>query len=103
MKEELIADYADYLPDIARDAMRRIRGEQELVVEFARDEAIETLPVLVSDPADRERLTEFFERVFADRRMQSFAPTPEQRATSARIKAAFEKVPGRPRLAAVPK
>jgi pimeloyl-ACP methyl ester carboxylesterase len=102
-KEELIADYKALLPDIQRDAMRRIRGEQEIIVEFERQKAIETLPLLLPDAADRERLMEFFQRVLGDRRMQHVEPTPEQRATIARIRAAFEGSPTRPRLAAVQK
>jgi hypothetical protein len=83
--------------------MRRIRGEQDLIVEFERERAIETVPALLPDAPDRERLMDFCQCLLADRRMQHVEPTTEQRATLARIRAAFEASPGRPRLAAVPK
>jgi hypothetical protein len=102
-KEELIAEYKALLPDLPRDVMRRIRGEQDLIVEFEREKAIETLPLLLSDAADRDRLLEFFQRLLGDRRMQQIEPSAEQRATLARVKAAFDASPARPRLAAVPK
>jgi pimeloyl-ACP methyl ester carboxylesterase len=80
-KKELIEDYRELLPDVAPDAMRRIRGEQEIIVRYERDRAVETLPALVADPTDRTRLLELVSRLLADPRIVAAKPTPEQVAT----------------------
>jgi len=99
LKAELMKEYRDFLPDLPRDEARRIRGEQEIVVEFEPERAIETLPQLLADRADRARLLEFLERLLADRRVQAAAMSPEQSAMLTRIRGVL----GAPaRLAAVP-
>jgi len=85
LKEELIADYRDLLPDLTRDQMRRIRGEQEIIVRYEPDKAIETLPRLLRHKADRQRFLTLVDRLFSDERFQAEGATPEQRAMVARI------------------
>src|SRR5262249_52457898 len=68
-KQELLSEYASLLPNLPPEASRRIRGEQDIIVRYAREEAIKTLPQLVSDPADRERLLKVLNVVAADRRL----------------------------------
>jgi pimeloyl-ACP methyl ester carboxylesterase len=80
-KKELIRDYRELLPDLAPDAMRRVRGEQDIIVRYERDRALETLPALLADPADRARLVELATRLLADKRFQATKPTAEQTAT----------------------
>ncbi|MGZ9014493.1 MAG: DUF3141 domain-containing protein, partial [Burkholderiales bacterium] len=46
MRQELVKDYANLVPDLPLDQWRRIRGEQEIIVRNAHDEAIATLPQL---------------------------------------------------------
>jgi len=87
LKAELVHDYRDLLPKMPADQMRRVRGEQEIIVDFEPERAIETLPALVGRGADRERLLELFERVFADARVQGIGTTPEQLAMFKRIRA----------------
>jgi len=100
LKRELEQDYHDLLPQIERDEARRIRGRQELIVKYEPDQAVETLPDLLADPADRERLLTFLERLLGDERVQAQRPTPEQFAMLARIRKVLG-VAGGPRLAAV--
>jgi hypothetical protein len=69
LKTELAADYAEYLPALARDEMRRVRGEQDIVVRYAHERAIETLPKLLEQRADRERLLAFMDKLGADPRL----------------------------------
>ncbi len=80
-KKELAHDYRELLPDLAPDAMRRIRGEQDIIVRYERERALETLPALLGDPADRARLVELAGRLLADKRLQLAKPTAEQLAT----------------------
>jgi pimeloyl-ACP methyl ester carboxylesterase len=85
LKQELMEEYRDLLPDLPPDQRRRIRGEQEIIVRYEPERAIQTLPALVANPADRERLLALLDRLLADRRVQDLRPTPEQAAMLARI------------------
>ncbi len=80
LKQELAAEYRDLLPDVTPDAWRRIRGEQDIVVRYAPDRAIATLPKLLARRGDRERLVKLVRALLADERTRRFAPTPEQLA-----------------------
>jgi hypothetical protein len=75
LKAELMREYADLLPDLQPDEMRRIRGEQDIIVRYARGRAIDTLPQLLQDPADRARLMELVRRLRSDPRMLGHVPT----------------------------
>jgi hypothetical protein len=86
LKEELIGEYRDILPDIPRDQMRRIRGEQDIIIRYEPGKALETLPQLLHDQADRSRLLTLFDRVLSDDRIHLDGVTPEQRATLKRIR-----------------
>jgi pimeloyl-ACP methyl ester carboxylesterase len=86
LKEEMIEDYKDLLPDIPRDQMRRIRGEQEIIIRYEPEKALETLPQLLRDPADRSRLITLFDHVLTDDRIHLDDVTPEQRAMLKRIR-----------------
>lgn len=86
LRKELLPDYADYLPGMSPHDWRRIRGEQEIVARYEPDRAIDTLPLLLDDPADRERLVALLEKLTADRRVQATAPTQVQMAMMQRIR-----------------
>jgi hypothetical protein len=66
--------------------VRRIGGEQEIIARYEPERAIETLPTLLADRADRDRLLTLLERVLADERVQSIQPSAEQTAMLARIR-----------------
>ena len=51
LKQELVEEYRDLLPDLAPDQWRRIRGEQDIIVRYEPEEAIATLPRLLTEPA----------------------------------------------------
>ena len=85
-KRDLMRDYADLLPDLPRDVARRIRGEQEVIVAHAPQRAIETLPALLADPAERERFFALFEKLLADPRVHDAHPTDAQRAMFERLR-----------------
>jgi len=85
LKEELIGEYRELLPDIPRDQMRRIRGEQEIVIRYEPEKAVETLPQLLSDPADRKKLLTVVDRLLSDKRINLEGATQEQRAMLKRI------------------
>jgi hypothetical protein len=78
LKKELAEEYGDLLPKLAPDEWRRVRGEQEIIVRYERQRALETLPMLLRDAADRERLITLARRLLADERVQRTKPLPEQ-------------------------
>jgi hypothetical protein len=84
-----VSEYADYLPGLPPHAWRRIRGEQEIVCQYEPDRAVETLPRLLADRADRERLLTLLEKLMADKRIQDTDPTAGQTAMLARIRKAL--------------
>jgi pimeloyl-ACP methyl ester carboxylesterase len=86
LRKELLPDYEDYLPGMSPHDWRRVRGEQEIVARYEPDRAIATLPLLLDDPADRERLVSLLEKLTTDRRVLATAPTPVQAAMMERIR-----------------
>jgi 3-polyprenyl-4-hydroxybenzoate decarboxylase len=84
-RRELASAYRDLLPAMPPHEWRRVRGEQEIVVRYEPDKALATLPRLLSDPADRERLVTLVRRLLADERVQRAKPSAEQMAIVDRI------------------
>jgi pimeloyl-ACP methyl ester carboxylesterase len=79
-KRELMTDYKDLLPAMPPDQWRRVRGEQEIIVRYAPEEALATLPKLLRHEADRSRLVTLTQRLLADERVRRAKPSSEQLA-----------------------
>jgi pimeloyl-ACP methyl ester carboxylesterase len=86
LKHELIKDYRDMLPAVQPDEWRRIRGEQDIIVRYEPERALETLPALVTDAGDRDRLVALYQRLLTDKRFQGVQPTEEQNAMLGRAR-----------------
>jgi poly(3-hydroxyalkanoate) synthetase len=86
LKAEMAPDYESLLPALSAEERRRIRGEQEIIAEFEPEQALNTLPALVSDPADRGRLLTFLAQIVADRRFLRMQATSEQMRILERIR-----------------
>jgi pimeloyl-ACP methyl ester carboxylesterase len=99
LAHDLIKEYRDLLPELQPDEARRIEGEQEIIARYEPDKAIETLPALLTAPADRGRLLSLLERVLADKRVQRIQPSAEQKAMLVRIRGVLGSVARRPRMA----
>jgi pimeloyl-ACP methyl ester carboxylesterase len=100
-KQEMMKEYGDLLPVVPRHEARRIRGEQEIIVRHEPDKALETLPALLAERADRDRLLALLDRLLADRRVQSARPSAEQLAMLERIRGVLgSKGARRPRVVA---
>jgi pimeloyl-ACP methyl ester carboxylesterase len=78
LRHELAKDYAAYLPQLPGDQWRRVRGEQEIIVRYEPEQALATLPHLLEDPKDRQKLLELAEKLLADTRVQEAGPTAAQ-------------------------
>jgi pimeloyl-ACP methyl ester carboxylesterase len=97
LRDEIATAYADYLPDLAPDEWRRVRGTQEVMAREAPDEAIATLPALLSARGDRTRLLTLLDKLIADPRVLGSRPTARQRAMHARIRNVLAARATRPR------
>ena len=96
LAHDLIEEYREFLPQLAPDELRRIGGEQEIIARYEPEKAVETLPVLVADRKDRDRLLTLLERVLADPRMQRIRPSAAQKAMLARIRGVLGAAKRRP-------
>jgi pimeloyl-ACP methyl ester carboxylesterase len=85
LRHELIDDYRELLPNTKPDEQRRIRGEQDIIVRYEPERALETLPRLLANPDDRKRLLKLFDGLLRDERFQTVKPTAVQIATFDRI------------------
>jgi pimeloyl-ACP methyl ester carboxylesterase len=96
LKRDLTSEYAEYMPAQPGDQWRRVRGEQEIVVRYEPEQALATLPVLLGDADDRQKLLTLLDRLVEDERVQSTAPTEAQLAMLERIRAVLPPVlPGK--------
>ena len=64
---------------------------------YAPEQAMATLPTLLADPADRERLLTVVERLLTDPRLSSVQPSKEQRAMLARLAEVLDVSPAQRR------
>jgi hypothetical protein len=76
----------ELLPQIELADLRRIEGSQEIVVQQAPARALATLPLLVREPADRDRLVTLIERAIAFRSEGEPWLRDEQRALLGKIR-----------------
>ena len=99
-KRELMTDYKDLLPAMPPDQWRRVRGEQEIIVRYAPDEALSTLPRLLRHEADRARLVTLAQKLLGDERVRRAKPSSEQLALVQQIEQSLAVPTKRPRRAA---
>lgn len=103
LKKELLTEYQDFLPDLPPETVRRIRGEQDIIVTYEREAAIDALPLLLTDMEDRKRFLGLLERLPVDPRILSTGVTPQQTATLERIRSVLSAQPaGKSVIAATP-
>jgi len=96
LRRDLVEDYAEFLPALSREQMRRIRGEQDIVVRYEPERALHTLPKLLADAADRERLLTLIERLLGDDRVRARKLTAEDLARVDSILGVLGAPPRRP-------
>jgi hypothetical protein len=92
-RDELAHDYAALMPQVEPEAFRRIRGEQEIISRYEPEQAIATLPQLLSDRDDRWRLLTLLDKLLADPRVQSDEPTAHQVEMLGRIRSVLGSRP----------
>jgi pimeloyl-ACP methyl ester carboxylesterase len=96
LRRDLAQDYAEFLPAMPRAEMRRIRGEQDIIVRYEPERALDTLPKLLADPADRDRLLALITRLLGDERMRARQLSAEDLARIDAILAVLGAAPIRP-------
>jgi hypothetical protein len=90
--QQMVKDYAEFLPAVPLDEMRRIAGEQEIIATYATDRVIAALPALLPERKDRRRLLTLLDRLEDDPRVRHDGLTPQQQAMLGRVRRAL-KVP----------
>jgi pimeloyl-ACP methyl ester carboxylesterase len=91
--QQMVKDYKAFLPAVTLEQMRRIAGEQEIIATYEPDKAIATLPALLPQREDRERLLALLERLENDPRVRHDGLTPGQRAMLSRVRKALGAAP----------
>ena len=99
LRRDLAEEYAEFLPAMPREQMRRIRGEQDIIVRYAHERALATLPKLLPDPAGRERLRTLIKRLLDDQRIRASNLTADDLARVESILAVLDGKVRRPRPA----
>jgi pimeloyl-ACP methyl ester carboxylesterase len=102
LRRDLAEEYAEFLPAMPREQMRRIRGEQDIIVRYAPERALATLPKLLPDPAERERVRTLIRRLLDDERIRVRNLTADDLARVESILAVLERKVRRP-LEAIPR
>ncbi len=86
LRKRLAEEYRELLPALTLEELRRNRGLQDNLVADDPERALATLPELLADPADRERLVTLAGRLLADPRVAGIEPTAGQRRMLGRIR-----------------
>jgi pimeloyl-ACP methyl ester carboxylesterase len=87
--QQMIKDYTEFLPPLELDEWRRVLGEQEIIATYEPDQAIATLPALLPQRKDRERLLTLLDRLANDPRVRREGLTPEQQTMLERVRSAL--------------
>jgi transcriptional regulator of heat shock response len=92
-KDDLARDYAAYLPAVAPEQFRLIRGEQEIIARYEPEQALASLPQLLHDTVDRKRMLTLLDKLMADERVQAAQPTEHQLEMLGRIRGVLSPPP----------
>jgi hypothetical protein len=92
-KQEMMKDYQEFMPPVALDQWRRVRGEQELIASYEPEQAIATLPALLPQREDRERLLSLLDRLADDVRVRHEGLTADQRSAVERVRGVLGRKP----------
>jgi pimeloyl-ACP methyl ester carboxylesterase len=84
--QQMVKDYKEFLPAVPLEQMRRVAGEQEIIATYEQEKAIATLPALLPQRKDRERLLTLLDRLENDPRVRHDGLTPEQQAMAKRVR-----------------
>jgi len=96
LRQELLGDYADFLPEMPLHDWRRVRGTQEIIVRHEPEAALASLPALLAEPNARARLVRLLDKLKSDRRVMGRAPTAAQTSMLASIRGLLtDKAPRR--------
>ena len=86
---KLTETYAEFLPPMPLEEWRRVLGAQQIIVTYEPEKAIETLPRLLAQREDRERLRTLLDRLANDATFRSEDLTTDQRAMFERVRKAL--------------
>ncbi|AOF83043.1 alpha/beta hydrolase family protein [Methyloversatilis sp. RAC08] len=93
LRVDLAKDLAHLMPSGAPDELRRIRGEQEIIVCFEPDKAISSLPTLLQRDEDRVRMLALLAALTDEPRVRAMQLTQDQEQMIRRIREAIAPTP----------
>lgn len=93
LRVDLAKDLAHLMPSGAPDELRRIRGEQEIIVSFEPDKAISSLPTLLQRDEDRVRMLALLAALTDEPRVRAMQLTQDQEQMISRIREAIAPTP----------
>lgn len=93
LRVDLAKDLAHLMPSGAPDELRRIRGEQEIIVSFEPDKAISSLPTLLQRDEDRVRMLALLAALTDEPRVRAMQLTQDQEQMIRRIREAIAPTP----------
>lgn len=98
LKRALAEGHTDLLPETSREQQRRIRGAQEIIVRYEPERALQTLPQLLGNPADLQRLLTLLDRVLTRENLERLNPGAEQISMLEKIRGILREIQpaGRP-------
>ena len=91
IKGEVAAKFPGLLPKTSPEEQRRIRGEQDIIVEYEPEQALDTLPLLLGKRADRQRLLTLLKSALTQENLERLNPTPQQIKMLEKIRAALSE------------
>ncbi|MCQ9379685.1 DUF3141 domain-containing protein [Methyloversatilis sp. XJ19-49] len=93
LRSDLARDFAHLMPSGTPDELRRLRGEQEIIVCFEPDKAMASLPMLLQQDEDRARMLELLDALTHDPRVQAMGLTQDQEQMIGRIREVVATLP----------
>ena len=93
LRAELAEDLAHLMPSGTPDELRRIRGEQEIIVCFEPEKAMASLPSLLQREDDRARMLALLDTLTRDPRVRAVQLTQDQEQMIRRIREVIAPLP----------
>lgn len=78
LKHEVAGKLSTLLPKTSPEQQRRIRGTQDIIVRYEPKRALETLPKLLTNRSERQRLLTLLDQVTTPENLRQLHPTPQQ-------------------------
>ena len=79
LRNQLISELQEFLPDHTPEQRRRMRGRQSIIVRYEPERALATLPKLLKSADDKRRLLALMDKLRSDPRVQGVEKSDKQK------------------------